>query len=66
MSSKIGKKLRRAREESGLTQKEVAKKAGIHYNHYNRIENDKAEPSVPVLEKIAKVLNIKSSELFSF
>ncbi len=62
----VGNKLKKARKIAGLTQKEVAEKAGIHYNHYYRIENDLSEPSVPVLEKIARVLKIKSSDLFSF
>lgn len=65
-SEEIRKKFKKARKELGLTQKEVAKKAGIHFNHYNRIENGKASPSVEVTEKIAKALKIKSSEVFSY
>jgi transcriptional regulator with XRE-family HTH domain len=66
MSSKVGDTLKEARKTAGLTQKEVAKRAGIHYNHYYRIENNLAEPTVEVVEKIAKVLNVKSSDIFSF
>jgi len=60
-AEEIAKKFKKARKEAELTQKEVAKKAGIHYNHYYRIENGKARPSVDVAEKIAKVLNVKIS-----
>ena len=60
-AEEIAKKFKKVRKEAGLTQKEVAKKAGIHYNHYYRIENGKAVPSIDVAEKLAKVLNVKIS-----
>ncbi len=66
MGSKVGEKLKKARKKAGLTQKAVAAKAGIHYNHYYRIENNLSEPTVEIVEKIAKALNIKSAEIFSF
>ncbi len=64
-SEEIRKKFKKARKELGLTQKEVAKKAGIHFNHYNRIENGKAFPSIKVAEKIARALRIKSLDVVS-
>jgi transcriptional regulator with XRE-family HTH domain len=58
---KLGKTFKKAREELKLTQKEVALKAQIHYNHLYRIENGKAKPTTAVAERIAKALKIKIS-----
>lgn len=35
---KIGKNIKKARKQTGLTQFEVAGKVGIHFNYYARIE----------------------------
>lgn len=47
-----------AREKAGLTQAEVAKKAGIHVNYYARIERGEPEARGIILNQIAKALNI--------
>ncbi len=64
-SEEIRRRFKKARKELELTQKEVAKRAGIHFNHYNRIENGKATPSIKVAERIAKALKIKSLDVVS-
>ena len=56
----IVKIFKEAREKSGLTQAEVAKKAGIHVNYYARIERgEKIKPRGYILNNIAKALGIK-------
>lgn len=57
----IAKIFREARERSGLTQAEVAKKAEISTNYYARIERGRetTEPRGYILNNIAKALNIK-------
>jgi transcriptional regulator with XRE-family HTH domain len=56
----IAKIFREAREKSGLTQAEVAKKAGIHVNYYARIERgEKIEPRGYIINNIAGALDIK-------
>lgn len=47
-----------AREKAGLTQAEVAEKAGIHFNYYARVERGEVTPRVDIVEKIAKALKI--------
>jgi transcriptional regulator with XRE-family HTH domain len=59
----LGDKLRTARQELNLTQADVAQKAGITDTYYAMIERGEANPSYEKLQKILKVLNIKSLDL---
>ena len=63
---KFGKNLRVARNDAGLTQKQVAEKAGLHVNYVARIERGEENPSYEAIEKIIKALKIKSSEVLPF
>lgn len=56
----LGKTLKEHREKSGLTQLEVAKKAGMDVNYYARIERGIGNPSYIKLRSIMKALNMKS------
>jgi len=56
---KLAKILKNAREKAGLTQAEIAEKAGIHFNYYARVERGEVTPRVDIVENIAKALNIK-------
>ena len=49
--------LKRARECSGLTQAEVAKKAAISYRAYQDYEAEERIPNVYAAQSIAEVLN---------
>jgi transcriptional regulator with XRE-family HTH domain len=63
----IGERLREARDKNGLTQAEVAKKAGMGTNRYAIIERGEAENvTINKLEKIAGVLGIKGSDIIPF
>ena len=62
----FGKNIKIARSEAGLTQKQVADKAGIHVNYYARIERGEENPSFKALEKIIKALEVKSSKVLPF
>jgi len=64
--SSVGNKLREAREKKKLTQVEVANKADITDSYYARIERGEENPSLEVLQRISKALNIKSSEILPF
>jgi transcriptional regulator with XRE-family HTH domain len=63
---KIGKKLKGTRIKLGLKQSDVAKKAEISINYYARIERDEENPTIETLEKILKVLKVKSSDILPF
>lgn len=55
----IAKIIKEAREKQGLTQEQVAKKAGIDTNYYARVERGDPEPRIEIINKIAKALKTK-------
>lgn len=57
-------KLRTAREQSGKTQAQVAKEAGVSEQAYQRYEYDKREPGVRTAIRIARALDSTAEELF--
>ncbi len=57
-------KLKNAREKTGLTQVEVAKKANITESGYQKYEYGKRIPNVQTAIKIAKALDSTVEELF--
>ena len=62
---RIGKNLKKARKNLGLKQSEVAEKADITSNYYSMIERGEIEsPGSKVMAEIAKVLKLKSSDVF--
>ena len=66
MNKVIGKNLQQSRQRKGLTQAEVAKRAGTNTNYYAKLERGEAVPSLKMLEKIIKALSIKSSDFLPF
>lgn len=63
LSEYIGERLQKARVNSGLTQAEVAKRAGTNVNYYAKLERGEAVPSLKMLEKMIKALGIKFSDV---
>lgn len=55
--------LKEARNLKGLTQVEVADKAGIHPNTYAKIERGENMPSPDSIKKLLKVLDIEASKI---
>jgi transcriptional regulator with XRE-family HTH domain len=60
---KLGAQLKAAREEAGLTQAQLAAKAKVNANYYAVVERGEGNLSVEKLQRIMKVLNIKSLEM---
>jgi len=56
-------KLRQAREKLGLTQVEVAEKAGINVNGYAKIERGETQPKLETVKKLMSVLKIKPADV---
>jgi transcriptional regulator with XRE-family HTH domain len=52
------------REALGLTQEEFADKAGIHRTYLSDIERGTRNVSLINIERVAKGLSLKTSELF--
>ena len=53
---KIGDKIKLSREERKITQKELAKKAGISNTYLSDIERMRTNPSIKVLQQLADAL----------
>ena len=61
----IGKNIKKIREAKGLSSKEVAISAGMDTSHYSRIENDKTDPALSSLVKVAVALGVDIATLFT-
>jgi transcriptional regulator with XRE-family HTH domain len=60
---KIGRNLRRLREDRLLTQAELAERAGIALSSLVRIENDQVDPRFSSIRKLAEALDTDPREL---
>lgn len=60
---KLGEKIKRLRGEKDLTQEDLAAKAKIDFTTLNKIENNKRNPSLKTIEKIAKALEVSPKDL---
>ncbi len=60
----IGKNIAQLRKERGLSQRELAEKAGITHSAISSIENAKVSPSVSSLQKIVNVFFVVSFRVF--
>lgn len=58
---KIAEKIRRIRKEKGMSQEELALKAGLNRAYVGYIERGERNPSINTLAKIAKALKVKLS-----
>jgi transcriptional regulator with XRE-family HTH domain len=64
MSSKrVGVKLKQFRMQSGLTQMAVAKKVRVTQAYIALLEKGKQNPTLDVLERLAKALKVSLGEL---
>ncbi len=59
----LGKELKRIRKSKNLNLKEVAEMSGVSTGLVSKIENFRTTPSLPVLLKIMRTLEINLSEL---
>lgn len=60
---KIGNNIKLYRNKKGLTQKQLAEKIGTTDSAITRYESNSREPSIEIITKIAKALNISINEL---
>jgi transcriptional regulator with XRE-family HTH domain len=59
----LGRNLRRARKQAGLTQEEVAGRSGVHATEVSRIERGKRDPRVSTVERLAEAVEVSPSDL---
>lgn len=61
---KFGKKVREERDKLGLSQKELAARAGVHRTYIGMIERAEKNITLENIEKIAKALKISIADFF--
>lgn len=59
----ISKRIKKRRNELGMTQEDLAEKVGVSRVYIGYVEQGRNTPSLEILEKIAKALKVKLSEL---
>lgn len=62
----FGESVRLIRKQKGLTQEELAEKAGLQYTYIGGIERGERNISLETLEKVAKGLEVNPMTLFDF
>ncbi len=63
-SGRLGVTLRRIREQKGLTQEVVAKKAGVSTPYVSMLESEvRKAPSLPTLKRLVKALGVRPARL---
>jgi transcriptional regulator with XRE-family HTH domain len=60
----VARNLRRLRRSKGLSQEELADRAGINRNYVGMLEREENSATVDMLEKLADVLNVDPIEFF--
>lgn len=65
MSDNLGSRLRAARKARGLSQRELAKRAGVTNSTISLIEQDRVSPSVSSLKKVLDGLPLTMAEFFT-
>ncbi len=58
-----GAVLKKAREKRKLTQAELATKAGVHEMTISRLERGDRQPSMDLLQRLARALKVKIADL---
>ncbi len=61
----VARNLRRLRSEKGLSQEDLADRAGINRNYPGLLERERYSASVDMLEKLAVALDVHPAEFFS-
>ena len=60
---KLGDKIKKLRNDAGLTQPELAEKTQIEQSYLSKLENEKGTPSFEVIEKIANAFDLTGMAL---
>ncbi len=61
---KFGEKVRKERRQKGLSQEELAARAGVHRTYIGMIERSEKNITLENIEKITKALGLKISDFF--
>jgi transcriptional regulator with XRE-family HTH domain len=62
-SAKLGNNLKRIREAKKMSQGDVMRKMGCSRSYISNIENGKTNPTLETISRLAKVLDVSTTEL---
>ena len=62
--SRLGAAIRRERFALGISQKELAKRSGLHRNFVSDLERGARNPTVGSIHKVAEALQLPVAKLF--
>lgn len=62
---RLGLRIKKLREDAGLSQEELAHRSSIHVTYLSGLENGKRNPSLLVLNRLATALDVQMVSLFS-
>jgi transcriptional regulator with XRE-family HTH domain len=65
-SQKLGKKIRQLRTDLQLTQEKLGELTNLDRTYISGIERGKRNPSIAAIERLAKALKVKITELVDF
>ena len=66
IQKQFGQRIKDLRLARGLSQEEVAFRAGMHRTYFGGIERGERNPSLKNIAAIARALDVALAELFSF
>jgi transcriptional regulator with XRE-family HTH domain len=66
IEKRFGERVRELRKACGLSQEELAHRAGVHRTYLGGIERGERNPSLRNISAIAEALQVTLSDLFSF
>ena len=66
IQERIGKRIQQLRDAAGLTQSQLADRAGVNAEHISRIERAEKGPSIELLDRVAGALGVSIKALFDF
>lgn len=63
---KLGSKVQRLRHDQGLSQEELADRAGLHRTYVSGVERGVRNPTLTVIERLAHALGVTVAVLVAF
>ena len=63
VAAKFGDKLRRLRKRQGVSQEELADRAGLHRTYVSSVERGERNVSLETIDKLARAFNLPMGEL---
>jgi len=63
MAWSLGKQIKKARIDKDMSQRELARQAGLRQAHLSLIENDKHDPAATLVRRLARALGCSADYL---